>query len=132
MHQQPSIASIILLLARFIGTDLRRVSHPTFDSQLFHQLQEPLRRTTGFNPHPHRTWQPGVKLSHFLAFVLENVLFYFSRFSVQHRQRLLSRMQIAALYLVYICPIPALRGSWRADRVSAGGIEIYDRNHSAV
>ena len=96
MHQQPSIASIILLLARLVGADLCRVSHPALHAQLFHQLQEPLRRTTGFNPHPHRTRQPGVKLAYFIALVPENVLFHFSRFRVQHRQRLLSRMQIAA------------------------------------
>ena len=88
MHQQPSIASIILLLARFIGADLRRVPNPTFDSELFHQLQEPLRCTTSFNPNSHRTWQPGVKLAHFIALVSENVLFYFSCFRVQHRQGL--------------------------------------------
>jgi len=62
----------------------------TLDSQLFHDIQKPLHRSRGFDPHAHRAWQRGIKLPHVVAFVLESHLQYLSRCGVQHRQRLLA------------------------------------------
>jgi hypothetical protein len=67
-----------------------------FHAQFFHQLEKPLHRTRGFDAHHHRTWQPGVKPAYFIVLVSQDALFHFARFCVQHRQRLLSGMQIAA------------------------------------
>jgi hypothetical protein len=50
--------------------------------------KNPLR----FDPHSHRTWQPGIKLAYSLALMHEDLFFHFTRFHVQNRQRLLSGM----------------------------------------
>src|SRR5467141_69342 len=67
-----------------------------FDSQFFHEIQEPLHRSRGFDTHSHRAWKGGIKLSHVVAFVLESHCHYLSRCGVQHRQRLLASVQITS------------------------------------
>jgi hypothetical protein len=47
LQQQACIPPIMLLLPRFLRSDLRRMSHPTLDAQLFQQFQEPLHRPGG-------------------------------------------------------------------------------------
>src|SRR6202035_5205381 len=67
--------------------------------QLFHQLQEPLHRTSGFDPHPSRTWESRVKLSHRIALVPQRLFDYLARLDVQNSSRLLSRMDVHAYNL---------------------------------
>jgi hypothetical protein len=92
MHQQQRVSPIMLLLARFACPDLRRMPDHALHAHFLHQLQKPLHRTGGFDAHPHRTWQPGIKLAYLITFVRKNTFFHFARFHVEHRQRLLSRM----------------------------------------
>src|SRR6202034_4732155 len=73
-----------------------RITNPVFDSQLFHQVHEPLHRSRGFDAHAHRTWKCGIKLPHVVPFVQQSHSHYLSRFGLQHRQRLLASMKIAS------------------------------------
>src|SRR3984893_927399 len=59
----------MFLLPRLGRPNLRWVTDLAFDSQLFHQVQKPLHRSSGFDPHTHRAWKRGIKLSYVVAFV---------------------------------------------------------------
>jgi len=39
-----------------VGANLCWMPDLTFDPQLFHQVQKPVHRSSGFNPHTHRAW----------------------------------------------------------------------------
>jgi len=43
--------------------NLCRMTNLAFDSQLFQEIHKPLHRSRGFDPHAHRAWQFGIKLS---------------------------------------------------------------------
>src|SRR5271167_3110968 len=86
-----------MFLLSWLGrSNLCRMSHQAFDSQFFHEVHEPLHRSGGFDPHTHRPWKVGIKLSHDILFVLQSRSLYLSRCGVQHRQRLLATMQITS------------------------------------
>jgi hypothetical protein len=55
LQHESGISSIVLLLSRFGRADLGRMTHLAVDPQLLHQLQEPLHRTGGFDPHTSRS-----------------------------------------------------------------------------
>src|ERR1700693_5619264 len=76
--------------------DLRRMTDSTFHPQFFHQLQKPLHRSRGFDPHQDGGSERGIKLPHFLAFMFEELLDQFACVRVQHRDCLLPRVQIYA------------------------------------
>src|SRR5258708_965245 len=67
-----------------------------FDSQFFHEIQKPLHRSRGFDPHSRRAWKRGIKLPHVVAFVLQSDAHYLSRCGVQHRQRLLASVRVTS------------------------------------
>ena len=46
----------MLLLPGFGRPDLRRMSYPALDPQLFQQFQKPLHGSGGFDAHHHRTF----------------------------------------------------------------------------
>ena len=77
-------------------SNLRRMTHRTFDSQFFHEVYKPLHGSRGFDPHTYRAWKVGIKLSHVVAFVLQSRLHDFSGCGLQHRQRLLASVQITS------------------------------------
>src|SRR5256885_10328622 len=72
------------------------MSHAVLDPQLLQQPQKQKPPPRRFQPD--RDWlrQPGVNLPHRLAFVHQGFLAHFPSLDVQHRNRLLSRVQIAA------------------------------------
>src|SRR5256885_543177 len=72
------------------------MSHAVLDPQLLQQPQKPKHRPRRFQPDQDWLRQPGVKLPHRLAFVHQGFLAHFPSLDVQHRNRLLSRVQIAA------------------------------------
>ena len=72
----------------------------TFDSQLFHEVHEPLHRSRGFDPHSHRAWKLGIKLPHVVAFVLQSHAHYFPRFGVQHCHYLLRACKSHPIILI--------------------------------
>src|SRR5271169_4398524 len=86
-----------MLLFSWLGrSNLCRMTHQTFDPQFFHEVQEPLHRSGGFDSHTHRPRKLGIELSHDVLFVLQSRLLYLSRCGVQHRQRLLATVQITS------------------------------------
>jgi hypothetical protein len=92
LQHERGVSSVVLLFPRFGRADLRRMAHLTVDPQLFHQLQEPVHRTGGFDPHTSRSSKSRVKLSHRIAFVPQSLLDDLTCLHVQHGNRLLSRM----------------------------------------
>src|SRR6516162_8943970 len=67
-----------------------------FDSQLLHQVQKPLHRTSSFDAHKHWAQKLRIKLPHLVAFVHQRSIHDFSGFGVEHRQRLLASVQITS------------------------------------
>src|SRR5271156_5008512 len=86
-----------MLLFSWLGrSNLRWMTHQTFDPQFFHEVHEPLHRSGRFDPHTHRPGKIGIKLSHDVPFVLQSRFLDLSRCGVQHRQRLLATVQITS------------------------------------
>lgn len=92
LQNQLGIASIMLLLAGFRGTNLRGVPDLPFDAQLFQQVQKPPHRSNRFDAHQHRVRKLCVKLPHFVALVHQRSHHHFSGHRVEHRQGLLASM----------------------------------------
>src|SRR5277367_4674134 len=86
----------MLLSAGFGGSNRRRMTDLTVDSQFFHQEQKPLHRSGRFDAYSYWTGKRGIKLPHAFAFVRQSLVHHFSRRGVQHRQRLLASMQITS------------------------------------
>ena len=74
VEHQAGIAPIMFLFPGFGRTNLGRMSHPTFDAQLFQQFQEPLHRTGGFDAYHYRTFQGRAKLSYGISFMAKCLL----------------------------------------------------------
>src|SRR5262245_50185726 len=72
------------------------MSDATRNVELRHQPQEPAHRPSGFNPDDHGPRQRVVERANAVAFVLERVLDNLSRLAIQHRDRLLGGVQVAA------------------------------------
>src|SRR5690349_1322214 len=86
-----------MFLLSWLGrSNLCRMTHQTFDSEFFHEAHKPLHGPSGFDPHAHRPWKVGIKLSHVVILVLQSRLHDFPRRGVQHRQRLLASVQITS------------------------------------
>jgi hypothetical protein len=92
LQQQACVPPIVLLLPRFLRSDLRRMSYPTLDAQLVQQLQEPLHRAGGFDAYHHWTFQGCVKLPHGIPFVAKALLGELAGFRVHQGYALLSCM----------------------------------------
>src|SRR6202522_2023886 len=86
----------MLLSAGFGGSNRRRMTNLTVDSQFFHQVQKPLHRSGRFDTYSHRTGKLRTKLPHTFAFVRQSLVHNLSGRGVQHRQRLLASMQITS------------------------------------
>src|SRR6202158_4782850 len=86
----------MLLLSRFLRSDLRRMSYPTLDTHLFQQFQEPLHRAGGFDSHQHWTFQGCVKRSYCIPFVAKCLLGELAGFAVHHGYGFLSGVQSAS------------------------------------
>ena len=69
--------------------------HATLDRQLLHQPQEPAHRTRRFDPDHDWRRNRRIKLPDRPAFVLQRPLDDYTGVAIQHRNRLLARMQIA-------------------------------------
>ncbi len=89
-QQQERVPPIVLLLACLGLADFLGMTHAAFDPQLFHQLQKPVHRSGGFDPHQNLAAECGIKLPHLFAIVLEGLLNQFPCVGIQHRNRLLS------------------------------------------
>src|SRR5271170_1024164 len=86
-----------MLLFSWLGrSNLRWMTHQTFDPEFFHEVQEPLHRSGSFDPHSHRPRKLGIELPHGLALVPQSCSLDLSRCRVQHRQRLLATVQITS------------------------------------
>src|SRR5215467_11187531 len=72
------------------------MANPAFNSQLLQEVQKPMHRSGRFDAHKHRARKLGIKLPHVVALVQQRQLHHFSRFRVQHRQRLLASVQITS------------------------------------
>jgi hypothetical protein len=69
--------------------------HATLDRQLLHQPEEPSHRARRFDPHDDRRRNGGVEFADGLPFVLQRLLDHRAGVAIQHRDRLLARVQIA-------------------------------------
>ena len=67
-----------------------------FDPQLFHQLQKPVHRSGSFDPRQNLAGECRIKLPHFVAIVLKGLLDQLACLDIQHRDGLLSCVQINA------------------------------------
>jgi hypothetical protein len=95
LQNQLRVAPIMFLLPWFRRSNRRGMADLAFDSQLLHQVQKPMHRSGGFDTYKHRARKLGIKLP-YVAIVHQRQIHHFSRFGVQHRQRLLASVQITS------------------------------------
>src|ERR1700722_16032483 len=86
----------MFLFSWFGCSNLCWMTHQTFDPEFFHEVQEPLHRSSGFDSHSHRSGKLGIELPHDLALVPQSRSPHFSRRGIQHSQRLLATVQITS------------------------------------
>jgi len=71
------------------------MSNATLDRQIFHHAEEPAHRARRFDPDDDRRRNGGIEFANGLPFVLQRLLDDHTGVAIQHRNRLLARMQIA-------------------------------------
>jgi hypothetical protein len=91
--------SIVLLFAWFGCTNLGRMTDLACDPQLVQQFQKPVHRSGGCDPHQNLAGECRIKLPHFITIVLKGLLDQLACLGIQHRDGLLSRVQINAYNL---------------------------------
>src|SRR5262249_2576940 len=95
-QEQVRIPPIMFLLSWFGRSNLRGMTHQTFDSEFFHEVHKPLHRSRGFDSHSHRPWKSRIKLPYDVSFVLQTALHDLACGGVQDRQCLLASVQITS------------------------------------
>jgi hypothetical protein len=120
---QLRILAIRLLLSCPLRADLGGIPDPQLKLQLRQQTLKPAGVPAGFHSYTHRPTtrlQFPVELLRFLA-MPQSPFFAISRLGIDESDLLKARVIITSLYLAGNCPMSSLHGSWRLDRVSAGG-----------
>ena len=97
--------------------DRGRMTNVARDLQLRHQAQKPAHRSGCFNAHDHGPRQRRIELAKRVPLVLQRPLDYLARLAIQHRNRLLGYVQIAAYN-------PHL-GLLRPERCEGGHRTVY-------
>src|SRR5260370_37878649 len=85
--------------------------YATLNRELLHQSQKPPHRAGRFDPHYDRRRNRGIELADGPAFVLQRLFDDLTGVAVQHRNRLLARMQIATNQ-PHLGLLQSERGKW--------------------
>jgi hypothetical protein len=117
VQEQDRVSMIVFLSACFDPSNLRGIANLAPNSEFLHQSQKPSHRSSGFNAYDDRRRQARVEVPHRRAIVRQGSFDDFPGFAIQHRDRLLARMQIAAYN-------PHL-GLLRPERCEGGHRTVY-------
>src|SRR3954467_6797527 len=76
------------------GPDRRRMAHAARHPELLHQSHKPAHRAGGLDAHDRRLGNGGIELPNRLAVMTQRLFDHLASIAIQHRDRLLRRVQI--------------------------------------